>query len=85
MKLRNAKLALSAALLMSSALPGVAQTSDTTTRTAPPLQQGSTVNNAAKANQKAPGDARELSPDTKQSATGGPAGGTGRGGTSGGN
>ena len=66
-------------------LPVAAQTADATTATAPSLQQGSTINNATKANQSAPGDARELSPDNKQSATGGPAGGFGRGGAAGGN
>ncbi len=78
-------LTLAAVLVTVSALPGAAQTADADTRTAPPLQQGSTVNNATKANQRAPGDAQELSPDNKQTATGGPSGGTGRGGAAGGN
>ena len=85
--MKNSKtiVSITTALVMLSALPSLAQTSDAATRTAPALQQGSTVNNAANVNQRAPGDAQELAPDTKQSATGGPSGGTGRGGASGGN
>ena len=64
-------------------LPVAAQTADATT--APPLQQGSTITSVTKANQRAPGDARELPPDDRRSATGGPSGGFGRGGASGGN
>ena len=78
-------LALAAALVTLSALPSLAQTSDATTATQPALKQGSTVNNAAKANDASPGTAKEIAPDTKQSATGGPVGGNARGGASGGN
>ena len=85
MKSMTTNLALAAALLTVSALPSLAQTSDATTATQPALKQGSTVNNAAKSNDRAPGTAKELAPDTKQSATGGPSGGTGRGGAAGGN
>ena len=59
--------------------PSIAQTFDTLPSIAPFLQQGSTINNAAIANEYAPGDAEELAPDTRQSATGGPSGGFGRG------
>ena len=88
---------LAAALLTFPALPVAAQTAadsagltqsqttDAATPTEAPLKRGSTINNAANANQHAPGDARELAPDTKQSATGGPSGGYGRGGAAGGN
>ncbi len=65
--------------------PSIAQTYDTVPAIAPFLQQGSTINNAAIANQYAPGDAEELAPDTRQTATGGPSGGFGRGGAAGGN
>ena len=85
MNISKANIALAAILVTFSALPSFAQTSDTETSTSSPLKRGSTVNNAAKANQHAPGDARELAPDSKQSATGGPSGGTGRGGAAGGN
>ena len=78
-------LSLAVGLVAFSALPSLAQTSDATTPTEPRGVQGSTINNAANANQRAPGDARELNRDEKQSATGGPAGGAGRGGASGGN
>ncbi len=61
------------------------QTTDADTPNEAPLKRGSTVNNAARANNRAPGDAQELAPDTKQSATGGPSGGFGRGGGAGGN
>ena len=61
------------------------QTTDADTPEEPRGIRGSTINNAANANQHAPGGARELAPDTKQSATGGPSGGYGRGGASGGN
>ena len=81
----TSRLALAAVFAMVSALPSLAQTSNADTAKAPPLQTGSTVNNRANDNQKSPGSAQELSPDTKQSATGGPAGGGGRGGASGGN
>ena len=77
-------LTLAAMLVTVSALPSVAQTSNADTTTAPSLQRGSTVNNRRNENQRSPGTAQELSPDTKQSATGGPSGGTGRGGASGG-
>ena len=78
-------LALATALVTLSALPSLAQTSDATTGAQPAIKQGSTVNNAAKANDAAPGTTKEIAPDTKQSATGGPAGGNARGGASGGN
>ena len=84
-KFMKSNLVAAAVLVTLSALPSVAQTSDADTATSSPLKRGSTVNNAANANQKAPGTAQELAPDTKQSATGGPSGGTGRGGASGGN
>lgn len=76
---------LAAILATFTVLPSVAQTSSADTAKAPSLQTGSTVNNKANDNQKSPGTSQELSPDTKQSATGGPAGGSGRGGASGGN
>ena len=85
MKSMKKKLAFAAAVLALSALPSLAQTRDTTTATQPALKQGSTVNNTAKSNDAAPGTAKELAPDTKQSATGGPSGGAGRGGAAGGN
>ncbi len=85
MKSMKVNLALAAVLVTFSALPSTAQTSNTDTPTAPAMQRGSTVNNRANANQRAPGEAQELSPDTKQSATGGPSGGFGRGGAAGGN
>ncbi len=85
MQIKGLLLVTVAAVASFAALPSVAQTADADTRTAPFLQQGSTINNAANANQNAPGDAQELSPDTKQSATGGPSGGFGRGGAAGGN
>lgn len=78
-------LTLAAILVTVSALPSVAQNSNADTATAPSLQRGSTVNNKANENQHSPGVAQELSPDTKQSATGGPSGGAARGGASGGN
>ena len=92
-------LPLGTALLVLASYPGMAQpaafpaqgglsqsqTTDADTATQAPLKRGSTVNNAANANNRAPGDAKELAPDTKQSATGGPSGGYGRGGASGGN
>ena len=74
-----------ATLATTAAVPSLAQTATTDAVVAPFLQQGSTVNNAAIANSMAPGEADELAPDTKQSATGGPAGGFGRGGAAGGN
>ena len=84
MSIMKTHLALAAALVTFSAIPCVAQTSADTATTSP-LKRGTTVNNAAKANNKAPGVTKELAPDTKQSATGGPSGGVGRGGASGGN
>ena len=84
MKSMKVNLALAAIIVAASALPSVAQTSNADTATAPNLQRGSTVNNRANENQRSPGTAQELSPDTKQSATGGPSGGAGRGGASGG-
>ena len=65
------------------ALPSIAPTSNAETAKAPPLQTGSTVNNGAYDNQKSPGTSQELSPDTKQSATGDSVGSGGRGGASG--
>ena len=85
MKLAHLLLVTVAASAILAAHPGVAQTADTPTAVAPFLQQGSTVNNAAIQNEDAPGDAEELAPDTKQTATGGPSGGYGRGGAAGGN
>ena len=84
MKFMKASFALATILVTASVLPSVAQTSNSDTATAPALQRGSTVNNRANENQRSPGTAQEVSPDTKQSATGGPAGGSGRGGASGG-
>ena len=91
-------LSIAAVLATLSALPATAQTTtpkvgsgfgpsattDADTPNASPLKRGSTVNNTANANQHAPGDAKELARDTKQSATGGPSGGFGRGGAAGG-
>ncbi len=68
-----------------AALPGAAQTADTAPSAPSFFKRGTTVNNAAIANERAPGDAEELAPDTRQTATGGPSGGFGRGGASGGN
>ena len=99
MKQSRIALVLGTAFVTLSALPSAAQpatfpaqggmaqsqTIDADTPRESPLKRGSTVNNAARANQHAPGDAKELAPDTKQSATGGPAGGYGRGGAAGGN
>ena len=85
MKSMKLTLAVASVLCALSAFPSVAQTSNADTATMPAMKRGSTVNNAANANEKAPGQAKELSPDTKQSATGGPSGGSARGGASGGN
>ena len=74
-----------AGLATVAALPSLAQTTDTVPPVAPFLQQGSTINNATIANDLAPGEAREIAPDTGQTATGGPSGGFGRGGAAGGN
>ena len=84
MNVMKSNLVLATILVTFSALPSVAQTSNADTATAPGLQRGSTVNNRANENQRSPGTAQEISPDTKQSATGGPSGGSGRGGASGG-
>ncbi len=78
-------LSLGTALATLASLPCAAQSGGTTVTTQTPLKKGTTVENAAKANQRAPGDANEIAPDTKQSATGGPSGGFGRGGSGGGN
>ncbi len=85
MKLKNVVFLTVAGLATVAALPSLAQTADTIPPVAPFLQQGSTINNAAIANDYAPGDAHELSPDSGQTATGGPSGGFGRGGAAGGN
>ena len=63
--------------------PSIAQEYDVAPTVAPFLQRGSTIRNAAIANQYAPGLAQEIAPDTTQSATGGPSGGYGRGGGAG--
>ena len=78
-------IAVAAALVTMSSLPVVAQTSNADTATAPALQRGSTVNNKANANERSPGAAKEMEPDSKQSATGGPAGGGTHNGATGGN
>ena len=49
------------------------------------LKRGTTVTDAQRREYQAPGVTDELASDTKQSATGGPSGGVGRGGASGGN
>ena len=82
MKLKHTLLAVVATSAIFSSLPCFAQGG-------PPeyenrLTQGSTVRNEQEAQSRAPGDAQELAPDTKQSATGGPSGGLGRGGAAGG-
>ena len=84
MKLKILLLAGMAASASFAALPSVAQTANADTATAPYLKRGSTVNTAANGNERAPGEAQELAPDTKQAATGGPSGGLGRGGAAGG-
>ena len=47
--------------------------------------RGATVANAQRLENQAPGNTNELSSDAKESATGGPSGGLGRGGAAGGN
>ena len=48
------------------------------------LKRGTTVNQAQERQNNAPGVTNEISSDAKQSATGGPSGGLGRGGAAGG-
>ena len=79
-------LALTVALVTFPSLPIFAQTRDAQTPKQPPLQQGGTIANKANTNEKSPGTGvtRDLTPDDKQSATGGPVGGGGlTGGSSG--
>ena len=92
MNIKTLLLATVAGFATLASLPCVAQTYDPSiaqeyggaSPDAPFLKRGTTIHNAAVANQNAPGDAQELAPDTRQSATGGPSGGFGRGGASGG-
>ena len=79
-------LALTVVLVTFSSPPIVAQTRDAQTPKQPPLQQGSTIANKANVNERSPGTGvtKDLTPDDKQSATGGPVGGGGlTGGSSG--
>ena len=75
----DVRLALAAALAAFSAGPTLAQTRDANTPNQSPLREGSTVANKANANEKSPGTGitRDLAPEDKQSATGGPVGGGG--------
>lgn len=68
-----------------SALPSFAQEASRTPQTyGTVLKRGTTVNQAQERQFNAPGVTNELSPGAKESATGGPSGGLGRGGASGG-
>ena len=71
-------LVLAAVITLAATSPSIAQTRDAVTPNEPAWVLGSTINNRANANQRAPGAGitRDLRPDTKQTATGGPVGGS---------